>query len=151
MTGRLETDEAVEFTVTAANASGNTTAVVSLQAVYRPCVALEFVEEGKKGETKEVSCAAWGMEGVRGFECQLVGEEVKWVQVKDGCTKGDVDMTAVIALICIVVVVLFVILLLVILSARSKKQAKQFRVQTMDVAYVCCVCSQSFDRGKREY
>ena len=148
VTGRLETDEAVEFTVTAANASGNTTAVVSLQAVYRPCVALEFVEEGKKGETKEVSCAAWGMEGVRGFECQLVGEEVKWVQVKDGCTKGDMDMTAVIALICIVVVVLFVILLLVILSARSKKQAKQFRVQTMDVAYVCCVCSQSFDRGR---
>lgn len=137
VTGRLESDEAVEFTVTAANASGNTTAVVKLQAVYRPCVALEYLEEGKKGEAKEVSCAVWGMEGVRRFECQLVGEEVKWVQVKDGCMGGaEVDMMAVIALICIVIVVLVVILLLVILSISSKKRDKQFRVQTMDVAYV---------------
>ena len=139
--GRLESEEAVEFTVTASNAAGDTTAVVSLQAVYRPCKALEYLEEGTKGETQEVSCEVWGMTGSRGFECQLVGEEVKWVQVKDGCVSAKMDLSAVIALLCIVIVVLVVILLFVGLSVRSKKRDKQFRVQTMDVAYTCFVCS----------
>ena len=138
--GRLESDAAVAFTVTATNPAGNATVVVRLRAVFRPCRAEAPLEEAAKGQTAQVGCEAWGLEGVRRFECRLVGEEVKWVQVEDGCVEPGLAAGAGVALLCIVAVVVVVLLLFVALVARSKKREKQFQVRTVDMPYVWIVC-----------